>query len=143
MAALAVAADGTVLMLTEASTAGARQLLRYSADGSLLSQRAVNGLSGLTGVPGLSVPQALDIAPDGSLLALQGGALWQLDPATGNGTLRATGLVGVGDVDIDSSGLLRTIEGGQLRSYNASTGALVGTVALLRDVFGPSALVFR
>jgi len=143
LAALAVAADGTVLMLTEATTAGVRQLLRYSAEGGLLSQRALTGLSGLPSVPDLGAPQALDIAPDGTLLALQGGALWQLDPATGAGTLRATGLAGVGDVDIDSSGLLRTIEGGQLRIYNANTGALVGTVALVRDVFGPSALVLR
>jgi PKD domain len=143
MAALAVAADGTVLVLTQALTAGARQVLRYSADGSLLSQRAVSGLSGLPGVPDLNTPQAMDLAPDGTLLVLQGGALWQLDPATGIGTLRATGLAGTGDIDIDASGVLRTIEGGQLRRYSGATGALLDTVPLLRDLFGPSALVLR
>jgi len=143
MVALAVASDGSVWLVSEAATSGARQLYRYSEDGRLLARLPLSGTSTAPGVVGLTAPQAMDLAPDGTLLVLQGDALWQVDPVTGTGTLRATGLAGSGDIDIDATGLLRTVDAGQLRIYSAATGAPVGTVTLQRDLFGPSALLRR
>jgi hypothetical protein len=143
MVALAVASDGAVWLLSEAAASGVRQLYRYSDDGRLLARLPISGTTTTPGVAGLTAPQSMDFAPDGTLLVLQGDALWQVDPLTGTGTLRATGLAGSGDIDIDASGRLRTVAGSQLRIYNATTGAALATVALQRDLFGPSALVSR
>lgn len=143
MAAIAVAADGVVHLLSQASTLSVRQLYRYSADGSLLAKRAVSGASGTSGVADLSTPEAMDFAPDGTLLVVQAGALWTLDPASGVGALRATGLESAGDIDIDASGQLRSLAGGTLKLYSASSGALLRSITLLADLFGPSPLVHR
>ena len=143
MVALAVAADGVVHLVSEASTAGARQLYRYAADGRLLSQRAVSGVSGLSGTADLTAPQGMDFAPDGTLVMTQGTALWRVNPATGAGVLITTGLSTSGDFDMDADGQLRSIALGRLNVYAAGTWTLLNSVALQRDLFAPSALVHR
>ena len=143
MVALAVAADGVVHLVSEASTAGARQLYRYAADGRLLSQRAVSGVSGLSGTADLTAPQGMDFAPDGTLVMTQGAALWRVNPVTGAGVLITTGLSTSGDFDMDAAGQLRSIALGRLNVYAAGTWTLLNSVALQRDLFAPSALVHR
>jgi hypothetical protein len=143
MVALAVASDGVVHLVSAASTAGARQLYRYAADGRLLSQRAISGVSGTLGTPDLTAPQGMDFAPGGVLYMTQGGSLWQVNPSTGVGTLMATGLAINGDFDIDPAGQLRSVDQGRLYTYSQGSWALLGSVVLQRDLFGPSALVHR
>jgi chitinase len=144
MVALAVAADGVVHLLSQAAAAGgAGQLYRYAADGRLLGQVGVSGSSGGATPVALLQPEAMDFAPDGSLLLVQAGALWQVSPSSGVGTLRFAGLASSGDIDIDAAGQLRSIDGGQLRVVDAGTGAAVRSVPLQPNSFGPSALVRR
>ncbi len=143
MAAIAVAADGVVHLLSEASTGGARQIYRYAAGGALLSKQAVSGSSTVVGVANLSAPQAMDFAPDGTLYVSQQGTVWQLDPATGVGTFRASGINTSGDFDIDSAGLLRSINAGQLISYRVSDWGLDRTLPLQGGSLGGGPLVRR
>ncbi len=143
MVALAVASDGVVHLISDASTAGARQLYRYSASGTLLGKRAISGASGVIGSADLTAPQGMDFAPDGTLVVSQTSTLWRVDPGTGIGTLLATGVATTGDFDIDAAGQLRTIHQGRLRVYTAGGWTLLSTVSLLRDLFAPSALVHR
>jgi PKD domain len=143
MVALAVAADGVVHVLSAAATGGARQLYRHAADGSLLGRVAVSGST--TGAT-LQQPEAMDFAPDGTLLVLQAGSAWQLNTATGVGSFRAAGLgctPNSGDIDIDAAGQLRCIDGGRLQVVDTGTWATVRSVALQPNTFGPSALVRR
>ncbi len=143
MVALAVASDGVLHLVSAASTAGARQLYRYAADGRLLSQGAISGVSGVVGTPDLTAPQGMDFAPGGALYMAQGGSLWQVNPSTGVGTLVATGLAINGDFDIDAAGQLRSVDLGRLYTYSVGSWALLGSVVLQRDLFGPSALTHR
>jgi hypothetical protein len=147
MAAIAVAGDGTVHLLSQATAAtGARQLYRYSAGGTLLSRAALSGNGGGTGpggVPDLLTPEGMDFAPDGTLLVIQGGTVWRVDAVTGVGTLRATGLGSSGDIDIDAAGRLRALSAGRLDVYDIGTWSLMQTVALQPAIAGPSALVHR
>jgi hypothetical protein len=143
MAAMAVSAGGVVHLLSEASAAGARQLYRYGADGVLVSRQAVSGTATVAGVPNLTAPEGMDFAPDGTLYVSQGGAVWQLDPSTGVGTLRATGVLIIGDFDIDASGLLRSIEGGQLRVIRTSDWTLSSSLVILGPTVTAGAVVHR
>jgi REJ domain/PKD domain len=143
MAAIAVAANGVVHLLSEASTGGARQIYRYAADGTLLSKQAVSGSSTVAGVVSLSAPQGMDFAPDGTLYVSQQGTVWQLDPATGVGTFRASGINTGGDFDIDSAGLLRTINAGQLNVYRVSDWGLDRSVTVQGGSLGGGPLVYR
>lgn len=143
MAAIAVSASGVVHLLSVASTSGARQLYRYGADGALLSRQAVSGTATVAGVPNLTAPEGMDFAPDGSLYVSQGGAVWQLDPSTGVGTLRATGVLTSGDFDIDATGLLRSIQGGQLRVVRTGDWALDSSLVILGPTLTGGAVVHR
>jgi len=143
MAAIAVSASGVVHLLSVASSSGARQLYRYGADGALLSRQAVSGTATVAGVPNLTAPEGMDFAPDGTLYVSQGGAIWQLDPRTGVGTLRATGVLTSGDFDIDATGLLRSIQGGQLRVIRTSDWALDSSLVILGPTLTGGAVVHR
>jgi PKD domain len=143
MAAIAVAADGVVHLLSEASTGGARQIYRYAPGGTLLSKQAVSGSSTVAGVANLSAPQAMDFAPDGALYVSQQGAVWQLDAATGVGTFRAGGVNTSGDFDIDSAGLLRSIIAGQLNVYRISDWGLDRSLPVQGGGLGGGPLVHR
>ena len=143
MAAIAVSASGVVHLLSVASTSGARQLYRYGADGVLLSRQAVSGTATVAGVPNLTAPEGMDFAPDGTLYVSQGGAVWQLDPSTGVGTLRATGVLTSGDFDIDATGLLRSIQGGQLRVVRSSDWTLESSLLILGPPVSAGAVVHR
>jgi hypothetical protein len=148
MLALAVAPDGVLHLLSQASsgTGGTRQLYRYAPDGRLLGRVAVSGtLAGTGGNPPLLLqqPEALDFAPGGALLLLQAGTVWQVDVTTGVGTWRASGVPGSGDIDIDAAGQLRSIGAGQLHITDTTTWTLVRSVTLQPGGFGLSALVRR
>jgi len=73
----------------------------------------------------------------------QGGAVWQLDPSTGVGTLRATGVLTSGDFDIDATGLLRSIQGGQLRVVRSSDWTLESSLLILGPPVSAGAVVHR
>ncbi len=143
MAAIAVSASGVVHLLSEASSAGSRQLYRYAADGRLISRQAVSGSTTTPGVPGLTAPQGMDFAPDGTLYVSQGGAVWRLDPNTAVGTLSATGIGIGGDFDIDTTGMLRTVQAGQLRVIRTSDWALDSTLPVGGAPVSAGALVYR
>lgn len=143
MAAIAVSAGGVVHLLSEASTGGARQLYRYAAGGALLSQAAVSGSTNASGVAHLSAPDGMDFAPDGTLYVTQQASIWQLDPVTGVGTLRASAINTSGDFDIDATGLMRTISGGQLNVYRTSDWGLDRSVPLQGASLGAAPLVHR
>lgn len=143
MAAVAVSASGVVHLLSVASPAGARQLYRYGADGVLISRQAVSGRAAAAGVPDLTAPEGMDFTPDGTLVVLQGGALWRMEPGTGVGTLVATGIVTSGDVDIDAAGLLRTLQAGQLRVYRSSDGAFQSAIPVPGATDTSGAMVYR
>lgn len=143
MAAIAVSAGGVVHLLSEASAAGARQLYRYGADGVLVSRQAVSGTATVAGVPNLTAPEGMDFAPDGTLYVSQQGAIWQLNPNTGVGTLRASGVLTRGDFDIDATGLLRSIEGGQLRVIRSSDWALDSSLVIQGPPVTAGAVVHR
>ena len=143
MAAIAVSAGGVVHLLSEASAAGARQLYRYGADGVLVSRQAVSGTATVAGVPNLTAPEGMDFAPDGTLYVSQQGAIWQLNPNTGVGTLRASGILTRGDFDIDAAGLLRSIEGGQLRVIRSGDWALDSSLVIQGPPVTAGAVVHR
>lgn len=143
MTAIAVAADGTIVTVSQATSFGARQIYRYSPTGTQLSKVAASGISGQVGVGNLTNPGALAFAPNGSLYATAIGTVWQLNPTTGVGVLRAVGLQTTGDIDIDSSGNLRTISFGTLYIYSTSNWAQISSKVLARDIFGFSPLVHR
>ena len=130
MAAIAVSAGGVVHVLSAASTAGVRRLYRYGADGVLISVQAVSGSTTAVGVANLTVPEGMDFAPDGTLYVSQQGAIWQLDPNSGVGTLRAAGINTSGDFDIDATGLLRTVRAGQLNVIRTSDWGLGSAVTV-------------
>jgi hypothetical protein len=144
---LAVAADGSVHLLTQASSGlGARFLLRLDREGLLLGRVELSGSSrAAPGTEPLLLRQAetLDLLPDGSLLLLEAGAAWRVDPLTGAGTLQATGLVGSGDIDIDTAGQLRRLDGGRLVVTDTAGWTTLRTLPLSPAAFGPSALVRR
>jgi hypothetical protein len=144
MLAVAVATDGVVHLLSQGDgTGGARQLYRYAADGRLLGRVAVSGSAGgITSIL-LSQPEAMDFTPGGALLMVQAGTVWQVDPSSGVGTLAPGGVAGNGDIDIDSAGQLRSIDAGRLNVYDTGTWALLRSVVLQPNLFGPSALVRR
>ncbi len=146
MAAIAVSPGGVVHLLSVASTAGTagtRQLYRYGANGVLISRQAVSGLATASGVPNLTAPEGMDFAPDGTLYVSQRGAIWRLDPSTGVGTLIATGLDTSGDFDIDATGLLRSIQAGQLRVIRSSDWALDRSITPLGATVSAGAVVYR
>ncbi|MGY0201438.1 PKD domain-containing protein [Leptothrix sp. BB-3] len=143
MTAIAVASDGTIVTVSQATTFGARQIYQYSPAGIQLSKVSASGSSGLIGVSNFTNPNALAFAPDGSLYATALGTVWQLNPNTGVGVLRAVGIQTTGDIDIDSSGNLRTISFGTLYIYSTSTWAQISSKLLERDIFGFSPLVHR
>lgn len=143
MTAIAVAVDGTIVTVSQATSFGARQIYRYSPTGTQLSKSAASGVSGQVGVGNLTSPGALAFAPDGSLYATAIGTVWQLNPITGVGTLRAVGLQTTGDIDIDSSGNMRTIAFGTLYIYSTSNWSQISSKILERDIFGFSPLVRR
>ena len=119
-----------VHVLSAASTAGVRRLYRYGADGVLISVQAVSGSTTAVGVANLTVPEGMDFAPDGTLYVSQQGAIWQLDPNSGVGTLRAAGINTSGDFDIDATGLLRTVRAGQLNVIRTSDWGLGSAVTV-------------
>jgi hypothetical protein len=143
MAAIAVSASGVVHLLSEASSAGVRQLYRYGADGVWLSRQAVSGTATVAGVPNLTTPEGMDFAPDGTLYVSQQGALWRLDPSTGVGTLLATGILTSGDFDIDAAGLLRSIQDGQLRLIRSSDWTVDRSVVIQGRAVTAGAVVHR
>jgi hypothetical protein len=143
MAAVAVSASGVVHLLSVARMAGARQLYRYGADGVLISRQAVSGRAATPGVPDLTAPEGMDFAPDGTLVVSQGGALWRLDPSAGVGTLSATGIATSGDFDIDATGLLRTVNAGQLRVIRSSDWVPQSATPVLGATVSAGAVVYR
>lgn len=143
MAAIAVSPDGVVHLLSVARTGGARQLYRYDAEGRLVARHTVSGSAPAAGVPELTAPEGMDFAPDGTLLVSQGGALWRLDPATGAGTLFATGVPTRGDFDIDAAGWLRTLGDGQLRLIRSSDASLVRSIPVVGATVAAGAVVHR
>jgi chitinase len=143
MAAIAVSASGVVHLLSEASVAGVRQLYRYGADGVWVSRQAVSGTATVAGVPNLTTPEGMDFAPDGTLYVSQQGALWRLDPGTGVGTLRATGVLTSGDFDIDAAGLLRSIQDGQLHLIRSSDWTVDRSVVIQGRAITAGAVVHR
>lgn len=143
MAAIAVSASGVVHLLSEASAAGVRQLYRYGADGVWVSRQAVSGTAPVAGVPNLTTPEGMDFAPDGTLYVSQRGALWQLDPGTGVGTLRATGIPTSGDFDIDAAGLLRSVQDGQLHLIRSSDWTVDRSVVIQSRAVTAGAVVHR
>lgn len=143
MTAIAVAADGTIVMISRDTFFGARQIYNYSSTGSLLGQVSASGTSGSVGIGNFTTPGAIDFAPDGSLYATQLGSVWLLNPITGVGILKASGLNTVGDIDIDSSGNLRTISFGTLYTYNTANWQQLTAKVLQRDIFGFSPLIHR
>jgi hypothetical protein len=138
-----VSASGVVHLLSEASSAGVRQLYRYGADGVWLSRQAVSGTATVAGVPNLTTPEGMDFAPDGTLYVSQQGALWGLDPSTGVGTLLATGILTSGDFDIDAAGLLRSIQDGQLRLIRSSDWTVDRSVVIQGRAVTAGAVVHR
>ncbi|MCK9215551.1 MAG: PKD domain-containing protein [Rhodoferax sp.] len=143
MDAIAVAADGTVVTISSAKYFGAKQIYRFTAAGVLISKVAASGASGITGIGDFTSPGAIDFAPNGSLYAVQLGSIWLLDAATGSATLKAIGLAGTGDIDIDSANTLRTIDFGVLKQISTATWAVTSSRTLERDVFGFNPLVRR
>jgi hypothetical protein len=143
MAAIAVSASGVVHLLSATSTGGARQLYRYGADGVLVSKQPISGATTTPGVANLTAPEGMDFAPDGTLYVSQQGAIWRLEPSTGVGTLRATGVNTSGDFDIDATGLLRTVRAGQLNVIRISDWALDSATTVQGAAVAAGALVHR
>lgn len=143
MDAIAVASDGTVVTISSAKYFGVKQIYRFTAAGALIGKVAASGASGMTGIGDFTSPGAIDFAPNGSLYAVQLGSIWLLDAATGSATLKAIGLAGTGDIDIDSSGTLRTIDFGVLKQISTATWVVTSSRTLERDVFGFNPLVRR
>ena len=143
MRAIAVALDGTVVTISSATSFGAEQVYRFTADGVQLGKNAVSGASTSVGTGNLATPGAIDFAPNGSLFATQLGSVWLLDAATGIGSLKAVGVTGSGDIDIDSTGTLRTIDFGTLKLISTASWTVISSRVLERDIFGFSPLVRR
>ncbi len=79
------------------------------------------------------VPQGIDYAPDGTLFALAGGALWQVDAFSGTGVLYATGINGVADIDVSDDYSLRLVTpSGQIQKVNLRNGSLTASGFYLR-----------
>lgn len=124
MRAIAVAPDGTVTTISVETYFGAAQIYQYSANGTLLSKKALSGVSRYFAT-GLSVLTGIDYAPDGTLYGLNLGELWNIDPSTGVGVSVGGGHNGTWDIDIDSSELMREIGFGILyRTSGVSTTPL-------------------
>lgn len=143
MNAIAIASDGTVVTVSQSTSFGVRQVYRFSNTGIQLGKVAVSGLANSLGIGDFTSPGAIDFAPNGALYAVQLGSIWLLDPVTGAGTLKAIGVAGSGDIDIDATGTLRTISFGTLKLISTTTWTQISSRVLERDIFGFSPLVRR
>lgn len=144
MTAIAVASNGTIKTISYATLFGARQVYRFNSSGTQLGKAPLTGYATylLSGDP--AYLGAVDFAPDGSLYATtNNGSIWLLDSVTGVSTLKANLIAGTGDIDIDSSGMLRTIHSGSLKVISTTSWSVISTQILAQDIFAFSALVRR
>jgi hypothetical protein len=112
LSAIAVAPDGEIYGVSVQTRFGEPRLLRFDAAGKFLSAATMSGAVSASGI---------DFAPDGRLYGVgftaTFGGLYEIDKTTGRVSLLSTAIDGIGDIDIDSSGTLRTTWFGELNSY--------------------------
>ncbi len=141
MGVVAVAADGKIHTVSlNANDNGKFVLYVLDAAGSVLSSAELTGTN-------LDFIKGIDFAPDGKLYmsahdAMLGYQIFEIDPTTGNTTARfATSLL-AGDIDIDSTGKLRSSSTNQtIYTIDISNGAVVG--ALPTDRVTEHLMVYR
>jgi len=143
MIGIAIGNDGTVVTISNEKIFGARQIYRFNSSGVQLSKVSANGSSNMTGIGDFTSPSAIDFSSDGKLYATGLNTIWEVNVGTGEGKLRAVGIKATGDIDIDETGVLRTISFGVLYSYALNTWSQINSRVLERDLFGFSALVKR
>jgi len=143
MDAIAISPNGTIVTISSAKYYGSKQVYRFNPDGNMIGKVAASGSSGIVGVGNFGSPGAIDFAPDGSLYAVELGNIWLLNEVTGLATLKAVGLAGTGDIDIDGNGILRTIDFGVLKTISTANWKQTGSKILERDIFGFSPLIHR
>ena len=128
MRGISIAPDGTIV------TVGNNRVHRFTRAGVELGRAFLSGSSTMVGVDSLAYADAIDFAPDGKLYATRLTSVWQLDPLTGIGTLKALGVAGLGDIDIDSAGVLRAIYNSDLQLYSTATWSLIRSQTLDRGI---------
>lgn len=131
--ALTVAPNGTIVGQSHATTAGARQIYRFSISGTVLSKVPLNGVAALGGIAystaGKLYASAFAAPGDGrwySLFADSGLVV----------VISAANQLAASDVCIDSSGVAYGHAGGTIYAYDAATGAALGSVNTGRDLSG-------
>lgn len=145
MIAIAVASDGTIVTISQATTFGVRQVYRFNATGNQQSKIALGNDDAVYLLSGSSAfLAAIDFDKNDVLYATtSNGSIWMLDPVSGFSKLKANLIAGTGDIDIDGSGTLRTISFGTLKFISTTTWQATGSRVLERDIFGFSPLVHR
>ena len=137
--ALAVSAQGQLFGLSASAYSAvspANRLYKLTSSGASQSYVYMSGASGYV--------EAIDFGPDGQLYGVGfvsgSRAVLRIDPNTG---VNSVAFVmpsgsGLGDIDIDASGVLRTMIAGRLYKFNVSTGALLSTTAVPGFPLDPS-----
>jgi hypothetical protein len=136
---LTIAPNGTIVGQSQATSFGAKQIYQFSASGAVLSKVALVGVSSLGGIA---------YAPNGKvygagIFATNDVRWFELTPSTGSVTVVAgSNQLALSEVCIDSAGTAYGHSFGVLYLYTASTGALLRTLTLQRDL-GLAAVVCR
>ena len=145
--ALAVSASGQVFGMSafQVSTpdgrGAAHRLHKLTNTGASQSYVFLSGAS--------SYVESMDFGPDGQLYGLgitfgasssSGWSIVRINPETGANTIAFTFPVRptLGDIDIDASGVLRTVVDGNLLKFSITTGALLTTTAVPNFLLGNS-----
>jgi hypothetical protein len=137
---IAIASDGSIVGMSQATTFGARQIYRFSSSGTVLSKVALTGPTSMGGFA---------YAPDGNIYgdAINGinNVGWYfLNPLTGQLSLVASGnQLGLSQICIDSAGIAYGVSFGTLYKYTASTGVLIDKTVLQNSLSGLAAIVCR
>ena len=136
---LAIAPNGTIVGLSQATMFGSKQIYQISVSGVVLSKVPLAGVSSLGGIA---------YAPNGKvygagIFATNDARWFELTPSTGSVSVVAGGnQLALSEVCIDSAGTAYGHSFGILYFYNASTGSLLRTLTLQRDL-GLAAVVCR
>ncbi|OYO26376.1 PKD domain-containing protein, partial [Janthinobacterium sp. PC23-8] len=141
--ALAVSAQGQLLGMSlsqftpSAGASPAHRLHKLTSSGASQSYVYMSGASNYV--------QAIDFGPDGQLYGIGiisggGWAILRIDPNTGVNSVAFVMQIAptLGDIDIDASGVLRTMIDGRLYKFNISTGALLSTTTVPSFPLGSS-----
>lgn len=124
MRAIAVSAQGQAFAISDSGN----RLYKVAPDGKTQSRVSLSGVS--------TYVDAIDFGPDGHLYGLGttvgSRSVVQIDPDTGVTTVVFQLPVATtwGDIDIDASGVLRTVIGGTLYKFDLATGNVISTTTV-------------